>query len=177
MKSSVLIVEDEARIRDIVRDYFGRPRPGLRSGPGRARRHWICCGITIMTPFCWIFSCPIWMASSLCRRTPEQPGADPVFSLPWAARRICSGAMRWAVMTMYQTLLPGGAAGKNPGADPPEPGRASGTAHLRSDHSGYRQPALYGKWSAGEASAPGLCPAVLPAAKPGTGALPESASG
>lgn len=94
MKSSVLIVEDEARIRDIVRDYFAAH--GLDCDLARdGEEALICCGITTMTPFCWIFSCPIWMASKSVPPYAGTARCRSCFSLPWAARRICSGAMRW----------------------------------------------------------------------------------
>lgn len=105
MKSSVLIVEDEARIRDIVRDYFAAH--GLDCDLARDGEE----ALDLLRDHDYdailldIF-CPIWMASKSVPPCAGTARCRSCSSLPWAARRICSGAMRWAVMTMSPSPFP-----------------------------------------------------------------------
>ena len=177
MKSSVLIVEDEARIRDIVRDYFAAhgldcdlARDGEEALDLLRDHDYDAILLDIFMPHLDGFE-----VCAAVRRNSQVPSLflTALGGEEGMLRGYALGCDDYVTKPFSLAVL----LAKTQAADPPEPGRASGTAHLRSDHSGYRQPALYGKWSASEAPAPGLRPSVLPAAQPGTGALPESASG
>ena len=166
MKSSVLIVEDEARIRDIARDYF--TAHGLDCDLARDGEE----------------------ALDLLRDHDYDAILLDIFMPHLDGFEVCAAVRRNSQVPILfltalggeEDMLRGYALGCDDYVTKPFSLAvllAKTQALIRRSRGGHPEQLTCGaiKWSASEAPAPGLRPAVLPAAQPGTGALPESASG
>ena len=96
---AVLLVEDEARIRDIVQDYFAAhgldcdlARDGEEALDLLRDHDYDAILLDILMPRLDGFQ--------VCAAVRRKSGCRFCSSRPWAARRTCSGAMPWAATIM-----------------------------------------------------------------------------
>lgn len=83
----ILLVEDEARIRNIVLDYFTAHRLSCDLARNGEEALDILGTMTTMR-FCWIFSCRVWMDLPSVSLYERRAMFQSCFLPHWVARRI-----------------------------------------------------------------------------------------
>ena len=99
MEAHILVAEDEARLRTIIRDYFtahgltcALAKDGEEALERLRERDYDAVLLDVLMPNLDGFA--------VCRAVREGSGVPILFSLPWGERRMCSGGMPWGRTTM-----------------------------------------------------------------------------